>query len=439
MRRSLLAPTLAGIVASLGTLDAFAVPPETRIASSFEEGNPFDANVTVGFRSEWKKAKIRREFQEAGFSDGGTRIVNDLMLEQSRKILDLKAAIGLAPGVEVHLGLPLVLSDSRTLGFDDGGGSCGTAEGGRPSCVTAANSTSVRDGTVPGDLGKVQGPSRSGLETFDLGVGVALLRQAQDDTKPTWTVGLDFKLAVGNTRAYDRASPGDNTKIGPGYSTTRLSTYTSRRLGPVEPIFGIYYDLPFAADEKAFPGITGGQRESRPQMDTGLVAGIDATLYDKEPAAIGVTTRLNAMAKFKGRGWSELWEQLACARPEIDTATSTQVRLRGMCVLPDGNSQTFSGATDIDNYGIFAGHLEVWGVWKKLLRGALAFGVQHDQAHLITNATAGQDLNNDGQVDLTNRNEYNPLHHALVDTVGHRYRVEGSTTYHLMITAEALF
>ncbi len=435
MRRSLLVPTLA--LGMLHAESALAVTPETRIAASFDEGNPFDANLTVGFRSEWKKAKIRREYQESGFTDGGSRIVNDLMLDQSRKILDLKAAIGLAPWVEIHLGLPLVLADSRTIAFDDGGG-CGGG-GGRPTCVTAANSTSVRDGIVPADLGKVQGPSRSGLETLDFGLGVAILRQDKDDTKPTWVVDLDFKLAVGNTRGYDRAAPDSNTKIGPGYSTARLSTYASRRLGPVEPVFGIYYDLPFAPDDKAFPALTGGQREFRPQMDTGLVAGLDATLHDKEQATLGLTLRMNAMAKFKGRGWSEIWEQLACAQPEIDTATSQQVRPRGMCVLPDGNTQTFSGATDIDNYGVFGGNLEVWGVWKKMLRGSLGFGIRHDQSHLVTNATAGQDLNNDGQVDLANRSEYNPLHHAIVDTVGHRYRVEGSTTYQLMLTAEALF
>lgn len=409
---------------------AAATPLETRVATAFEKGNPIDLHLSLGFTTSSKSARIRRELQQLGVSNDAIALVNDLAYSQTRNLMSLRAAVGFAPGVELHLELPFVLSDSRTVSFFQ--------EGGPESRVDARNSTSVRDGTLPASGEIPQGPGRSGLETFNIGLKAAILEQRKDDTKPTWTAGVDFKIHFGETQAFDRRSPTANTKVGPGYHTIRFRTDTSRRLGPVEPFFGIFFDLPIASDKKAFPTAIGGQREDQPQMASGATFGLDARFLERPELLVGGTLRARAEARFKGRGWSEMWEQLSCSSADID-ADSQNGRLRPTCVLPDGRTSPYAGTTDIENYGSFAADLEVWTVWKDLLRGAVGFGLNRDQAHFITYAGAGQDRNNNGQVELTDANEFNPQHRQVIDLVGRRYRVDGVMVWRVLFTIESLF
>src|SRR5437667_12425378 len=117
------ARALLGIVVFFSALvlgqarSALAADP-TRVATAMEEGNPWDLFLSVGWRYENKSAKIKREFELPGRTTNQIETVKDLIYQQSRNILDLRADFGVAWDLSLFIEAPLVLGDSRSLSFD---------------------------------------------------------------------------------------------------------------------------------------------------------------------------------------------------------------------------------------------------------------------------------------------------------------------------------
>src|SRR5262249_42560436 len=196
-------------------------------------------------------------------TNNAIELVRDLKYERTRHLLDLRAEFGVLWDVSLFIAVPLVLGDSRSLSFDQDG-PCTFPPAASPSCVNQANSTTLNDAvpdparpTLPranaptilpnGSSGwglnatgrapalytagtrVFEGPGRSGIESLNFGINWAVLNQAKDDTKPTWTVGFEARLQVSDTQALDRASPQANTAVGLGYHVARWQSFVSKR------------------------------------------------------------------------------------------------------------------------------------------------------------------------------------------------------------------
>ena len=449
---------------------------ETRVATAFEDNNPFDVFFSVGWKYENKLARIKREFELPGRTNNGIEIVKDLKYERQRNTLNLRADIGVTWDLAIFIEAPLVLGDTRTLSFDQDSekGPC-TFSGTVPTCVDQTNSTTLNDtnpmgqtilpnsmegyglnatGTAPqlytSGTKVFEGPNRSGLESLNLGLNWAVLNQRKDDTKPTWTVGFEARLQVTDTQKFDRSfttgRPVD-TSVGLGYHVMRFQSYISKRFLHVDPYMGFWWEAPMVHSQEAFPdyttpgslgSMTGtGQKNVNPQQVAGTTFGFEAIAFEseKDKQRVGIDFQGRIVAHFEGRGWSEMWEVFACNKSDPAPFTSS------LCNPPSDpfNLQSFPGTTDIENYASFGGDVGVTVQVGEFVHFRAAFGADHDQGHIITFTDAGKDKNMDGMVDPASKDEFNPLHHQQIDLVGRRYRVEDSTTYHVNVQGMLMF
>src|SRR5690606_16789500 len=93
---------VCGLLPALGLFLGFSLTAQaaevTRVASSFDEGNPFDLHFGVGYDYEFKKAAILREW-----SDGQTNhIARDLLYRQQRHTVLPRLEIGLYKDIAVY-------------------------------------------------------------------------------------------------------------------------------------------------------------------------------------------------------------------------------------------------------------------------------------------------------------------------------------------------
>jgi hypothetical protein len=412
-------------VALGGGPSSFAADVNT-VATAFEPGNRWDLNLRLGYRYESTSAAIRRQAVDttapASFP---TPVANDLYYRQSRHILDLRADVGLLQDLWFQVNAPLVLSDRRTFTFDDG--------------ITAANSTTVRDGILPalgfdgsgdGISGNqaFRGPTRRGLESLGLGLHYAVFSQLKDPSKPTWTFGAELRLSIGSPMRFDRSQPTANTSVAPGYHELYLSTTMSRRLRWAEPYVSFAFAYPFIAGDSQFQDLGRSQESVRPQPRLSTLFGSELIVHERPATGrrVALDLRGRIEAHLEGRAYSPLWEVLASA-PAL-----------GVDVDGDGTvDRAFGGVTDVENYMTLSGSAAVAITLSRTVQCRLGGEVIHNRGHAISVADAGRDLDGSGRVDRPP--EGNPQYQPLVDLPGRRYRAEDQYTINVFANVTTLF
>ncbi len=92
----------------------------TSVVDAFDEDDPFDLNLVLGFTQSWEHAKIRRETQlnQVGLADGGfiPATANIASYSASRSTLLVGADVGLYKDLALIFRVPLILSWSQSLG-----------------------------------------------------------------------------------------------------------------------------------------------------------------------------------------------------------------------------------------------------------------------------------------------------------------------------------
>jgi hypothetical protein len=448
---------------------AAAAAEATRVVSAFDDDNPYDFNLTLSFLHESKSAFIKRESETDAAPR--TQLLKDLQYQQTRNILDPRVDVGIFRDLGFHIEAPIVLSDDRSLSFDQsaGGGCIFPGQGPTPTCVNAQNSTTLRDGVLPG-YGQTQygidakfparngfaspsqtvfrGPTRSGIEYLGLGLTWAAFNQARDDTKPTWTLGFDSRLDVGKDMRFDPANPAGNSAVGLGYHQLLFSTVVSKRFRYFDPYFGAWYMLPVRSQGSPYQhDPTGSQTTVNPQQTAGMQIGVEQIAWENPRAAQRVTIEVRGHADehFFGRSQSELWEALSghpgCMNPSAGTpalAAGTACR-PGLDQDLNGNPSPYPGVTETEAYASFGGDAGVNIQVGKYVRFRGLFGLTVDMPHFITYANAGSDLNGDGRVNLADPAERNPVYRESIDTPGRRYKVEGTEIWSLLLEGSVMF
>lgn len=340
----------------------------TDLASSFEKDKPFGFKLGVNYSFNYKTARITREsvpylqspttrgylLGHLGLPPGQdpqiTETVPDLVYTQRRHTMSIDAAIGLFQDLQLGISLPLVLRDERQYDLDRNAGfnSCDASDW---ACIASASSTYL-DGIYPiqpadqGASGSTvfRPPVRGGsganmLDTLNLSLMGAPVSQRRDSTKPTWVIGVEAQISIGNIMQYDNTrlyldqnSPSQAALIqksvdldpkgqsgwngvSDGLHRIVLKTALSHRFKYVDPYLGVYYMLPFARtfsnDGSPWkPDYGFAQKRASPQQQAGITFGFEATpLEQKEKGhRLALDFRAGLQFHFLGRGYSEGWE-----------------------------------------------------------------------------------------------------------------------------------
>jgi len=468
--------------AALALLLALALPGReaaaaevTELTSAFDDDDPFDAHVTVGYGYTLHRGAIKRE----SLGD----VYKELRFSQVRHVLKLRTEFGIYKDLQFHVELPIVLRDSRSFGFAlNGGDPCEEPgpDGKRTdNCVTRANSTLVRDGFLdgsrmsdtqvdvanhdrpPGGLGL---PYRSGLDQLNFGVSWAPFSQARDATKPTWVVGFEARIAVGppmrynpaddpNTSADDPAeAQRTNSAVGRGIHQLHWWMTVSRRLGKyVDPWFTVFYMLPVAAQnslfhETDFPG--SGQERAGPQHQGGFELGLEIIPWEvpEKKHRFSIELRMGMTGFFEGRGYSPAWELLAnsprlsggCLK-DPNSTSNTLLWDNGHYCRNENESIPYPGITNIENYLRFAGSMVFNIRFTEYFHGRLGLALAHDTAHAITLGDAGRAAQPNGRIDLDDPRQVNPLYRPIIDAANRRLRVEETTVFDVFFHLTGMF
>lgn len=408
----------------------------TRIASSFDEEDPFDLALDVAFERTQSRTKLLRE--QLSFSGGERTEVTELWHKGTDTRLNIDLAIGLYKDLEFTFGLPLILQQNDFYGFVSG-----TNEGNS----TIINNCLNPDGSViPGCSSN---PSlarslftinpggttskRGGLGNMRFGLAYAFFNQSRDDTKPMWIVGMDYEAPTAQQRdpSLDNTETGERGNVGDRVHKYTFYTSFSRKVGVADPYFRVHYTVPVAG-----PGIysncfnqdntpltlgTPGNCFTGPwdRKETGIKAphvagflfGTEFTAFTDKTKGQRFALDLRTIGTYVSEG--RYYNELSAALRKL-LATQDYFQVGGQVGATASAGEAFT------------------------LRASGTFLYNTD--HTLTNEEIGKDLNNNGVVDVTERpEELNPNFDFRTDLVSRRFRATESTTFRLELSAAFSF
>lgn len=442
LSRSIVLAAIAGAAGSLASRPALA-SPESEVTSAFDKGDNIDVHLSLQYRVRYRHGAAKREL--AGLAgtdpDGPVPVVKDLVFTHVRHLLVPRLEVGVFHNVSITAALPVVLSDTRRLDFDQRADPCVYPGGSAtPTCVNADNSTTIADGLLPQtgfdadnpsagfdpDQATIfRGPTRRGLDQLNLGLTWAPMDQAHDPTKPTWKIGAEMRLSVGKVMRFDRADPSSSTGVSRGVHEVRLWTSMDRRLGWAEPFFEAWYMATVGVRSGApleDPSPHFGARQTGPQQTAGGRFGFDAIAWEApgdHRLDLRMAGRLDAF--FDGRGYSDLWELFAYAG---DAQASGPLTLDADPTVTGVQAVSHPGVSNIENFLRLGGQAGIDAHLGPRVRLDLGMTLTWEQPHLISFAEAGVDGSDSDDVVDAGTREVNPLYAPLIDQVGHRYKVD---------------
>jgi hypothetical protein len=454
------------------------------VVDAFDEGNPFDLNISLGFDYSSKSAKILREttIPGAGLTSGGftTHFLNVASYSETTARLTPRLDVGLYHDIAVHISLPVILSNTRSL----------TQIGGVPPTA---------DGTAgaPGEtLFSVpfSSPTRSGLQHIAAGLDFDILNQARDRTKPTWLFGFEGRFSVGspmhacNPNApktqLQCADPSDINRTGKmdnpfdgtyssgdrGAGITRgtialeVHTLMSKRLKYVEPYGGFTALFEFQQGSSDY-GLTDVSQTlvNHPPLVGSMIAGMMIIPWENREKFGRLTFDLRFMGQYhsEGRDYSELFDALgSSAASSLRQPQWSGYKANGgvpctltgpPCSVVDQNTQKVytTGLTDVLAYGSYRGSASVMWQASEYVKFQFGVGYAHDQGHVITGDApcnpSGNAVGTSGPCHTTGSSSYNvtgvpnPNYRATINDVGRRFWVDASNTFDLFASAVVMF
>lgn len=423
------ATTLASLLALTTAVQA---NPASTVPSAGDPGNSIDLHVRLDYSYQLDRSTITRE-RVGTISDPLAAIPRekDLDFTQSQHVITPRADLSVFQDTWLSLALPITIGQARELAFADG--------------VNAASSSTFTDGLLtgggfdardpsaapPGGLA-FRGVSRSGLDQIHLGLHVAPMNQRRDDTKPTWKLGGEVRLAVGGVAKMDALDPGSETAVGRGIHELRLYTSVARQFSRAEGWFEAFWMVPLTTTSSSLfqdPGF--GSTNPDPSQQAGASFGIETYIVNDKANGnqIGLDVGARLVAHFEGRQYSEMWEVFALAG---DSRGTGPLILDRDPVTSGTQALSYPGVSNVENYIETATRFALRGRLGKNVQFAAVADLAWKSDHAITFADAGIDLPTcDGSTsdcetdtnDVVNPStrEVNPASVSVIDLVGHRY------------------
>jgi len=442
---------LSLVVCSFGIRAAYA-NPASLVPSAADPGDPIDLHLRLDYEYQLDRSLITRERIGDPSIDplGGTPRHKDLTFHQYRHVLTPRAELGVYRDTWLSVALPVTINQARELTLASG--------------VDRAHSSTLQDGFLPtagfdaqdpttpppGDL-VFRGVNRSGLDQIHVGLNVAPMSQKRDDTKPTWKMGAELRLAIGKVMKFDPQNPGDGTGVSRGVHEVRVWTSIDKQFRWTEGWFEAFWQAPFGEQSGSLfsdPGF--GATNIKLSQVAGVGFGLEAyAVNDRENGnriSLDVGSRL--VGHFEGREYSELWEVFAYAG---DSRSGLPLVLDRDPLDSGVQAMSHPGISDIENYLETAGHFAVRAAIGPRVRFAAIVDVNWKTDHVISFADAGIDKptcsasvttnceteNND--VVNPGTNEVNPLHAPRIDLVGHRYFSQDNFGLSIGVQGQILF
>ncbi len=440
----------------------------TSVVDAFDRDDPFDLHIYAGFTQRWKRADIHREtaLNQPGLSTGGfvANTENVARFSEDTSVLNVGAEIGLFRDLALTFRLPIILSDSRSLGDLNG---------------SSQNPQRLQDPSG-GSLFSLPftSPTRSGIDYFAVGLDWAVTNQQRDWTKPTWLIGLEGRFGVGDplhacsvsngsTVCPDPANTATNGPAvndparSPGVSRAMYGinarTVISRRYGYVEPYTGLeaLFEFPRSDSDMGSavnPGNINGALVSLPPITGTFTLGVEVIPWERREAFQRFVINLHVQGIYSspGRDYTELFDALG---------SSTAVSLRtpnpggyisgaggGSVADPNAQKVYFTGITDQSAYGAINLQGSATLMAGEYVKFAVGGGVRFNQSHVITAAnpcnpgvsstvaTAGPCIFNGETTGIPD-----PNYHAIIDTPGRRFSVDNTVIGNFNVTATLMF
>ncbi|MGO9833812.1 MAG: hypothetical protein ACLP1X_06325 [Polyangiaceae bacterium] len=433
----------------------------TTVADAFDKDDPFDLNLVLGFQQTWKHASIRRETQlfQPGLATGNFIPATENIATYSSKesTLLVGADVGLYRDLALILRVPVILGWSQSLG--DLNGSAAVAP------FLLADPSGGQLFSVP-----FSSPTRSGVDYIAAGLDWAIYNQQRDDTKPTWVIGIEGRLAVGSplhacnaTAGYSgvecpdpvtgqNRSPG----ISRGMDTVIGKSIWSRRFGYIEPYSGFWVQAEFPQASSDF-GKWDPQSnlERTPPLLGSFALGFEVIPYERRDEFQRLSADFRFMGTYHspGRDYSELFDalgssQAASLRVPNPGGYMAGPNGTGSVVNPNLEKVYFSGITEEQAFGSFK--VSAAATWQagEYIKFTLGSAVGYAQPHLVTAADscnpnitgsaaqAGPCLNPQS---MAVQGVPNPDHRDVIDLPGHRFSVDDTTTIDLWVMGIVMF
>ena len=411
--------------ALLGT-SAFAAEV-TRVASSFEEKDPFGMFLDFSFVHTRDRGTLTREWYQRGDLED----VTELRYQKIENKLGIDVHLGIYKDLELHIGVPIVFSQDRNWFFAGGTNESNTTIG--RNCGDAAGLGCTNPGggqdqlfplpPFPGGLNSY----RAGLGDFTFGLAWNPFNQKKDPSKPTWSLRFDYSAptsALLNPSAPTTSSSRGN--IGDKLHRYKFSTAVSKRISKyVEPYFELHYTLAWrgpgaytncddaSAERQGHPencGKPGWERAEtgiRPVHTGGSSFGVEITAFEKEDRHQRVAFDLGAFVNYfsEGRYYNEM-------------------------------SDLFGKLLYTSDYGQAGAHFGFVGQAAEFVILRVSVSFAYNSEHFLTNENIGKDLTGNGTVDVTtNPEEINPNYDFRIDRVGRRFRLEQQFVFVPQVTA----
>ncbi len=438
----------------------------TSVVDAFDDNDPFDLNLLIGFTQSWKTAHIRREtaLSQAGLSTGNfvAATENIATYNQSISTLNLGADVGIYKDLALIFRLPFILADNRSLGDLNG---------------SSALPQLLAD-PAGGQLFHVpfKSPTRSGIDYMSFGIDWSIFNQQRDWTKPTWMVGLSGRLGVGTplhacdagaSKCIDPTNPngpGRDPGISRAMDGVEFHTVFSRRYGYVEPYAGFSFLAEFAQQDSDFGetnNASGALLNHPPYLGT-FTAGVEVVPWERRERFQRIVGDLRIAGTYHsaGREYTELFDALGSSNAASLRSPNPTGYTNGVANPTNGNPSAsnpyqgvpFTGITDQAAYGSMT--LNGSATWQagEYIKFVLGLGITFNQNHLITAADACNP--NLGNVDIgaagpcrsvqsgnlaTPTGLPNPNHRDIIDLPGNRFSADDTTIVDLMLSGVVMF
>ncbi len=470
----------------------------TQVADAFDDRDPFDLHLSLGYESTWTSSLVRRDTSsaQAGLGTDGfvQRSLNVAQYKQSTSRLQTRADIGLYKDVALVVRVPIILADDRRLIGVDGSENQQT--------TTLSGSPGEQLFSLP-----FRAPTRSGIEYLAVGVDAALMNQTRNARRPSWVIGVEGRFNVSEPmhacNAYTGglnqpggqaqcAYPSDIDRNGvanqqatadagaplegrfsgsrsPGVSrgTTAFEahTYLSRRLKYIEPYAGFRGLVELRNDSSDY-GSTDlkGVLVSHPPRRATLLFGVNVMPWEilDQFQRITLDFRFTGTYVSEGRDYSELFDALGSSDApslrlpsyaEYQACTpGTTCQNATSVVNPQSEKVYFTGITDVQQHGTYRLSTEFTWQAGEYIKFHIGGGYTLIQSHFITfdqacNPELPSDASKAGpcheqvaSASAANASGTpNPNYRHTINDPGQRFKVDDSRAVDAWVNATVMF
>lgn len=438
------------------------------VADAFDDDDPFDLNVTVGFERNWTYGNIQRESNTsvAGDPNRAARNWTDIAYHQhQRNVLNLGLEVGIFRDLAVYGRLPLILSDDRSLdrvnGRDSSSSLMADADGdGDPS-----NDPLLFD--VP-----FQSPTRSGLDYVAAGIAWSIFNQNRERELPTWVLMIEGRFNLGDPLVACRggittacrnwiqpATPGGTwgrsdtgTDAGEtrGTNALRIETRSSWRTRYVEPFAGLVFQIEWPANAERFflpAGELSGFINKQPPIIGEFTGGMAIIPWENRAGWQRFAIDLRLMGRYisEGHGYSPLFDALGTSQNAYLTEPNSEADASLAGPGSDYRTVPFFGLTDMQPHAELGARFGIEMRAARFVRFDVAAALWYIQPYIITYTDACNP--NEEAVGLADaarrgtcrRGIINPHHRPVLDLPGQAFRVNEQVRLDIVVNATGMF